>query len=149
MKTRKLIGSLLLSVAALMLAVGAASAMPQEPLMLPQVGDAYAASYDAVWEATLKSLGVLKVVAADKTGGRIETEAFPFTFTTGGGQGLATQVAWIAMRITVSRAADNRTVVQVEPQIHHALLAGFTPGPTNNPWVDLFLRIRDHLGMRG
>ncbi len=148
MKTRMPVRSLLLGVATLTLSVGVSVATAREPLVLPPVGDAYAASYDAVWDATLKSLGVLKLPVADKAGGRIETEEFPFAYVVGGSQGGNTQVIWITMRISVSRAADNRTLVQVEPRINYALLAGFTPGPTNNPWGDLFARIRDRLGVR-
>ena len=149
MKTRKLLGSLLPSLAALMLSAGVAAATPREPQVLPTVGDAYAASYDAVWDATLKSLGVLRLPVADKAAGRIETEEFPFVFVVGGSHTGNTQVIWITMRISVSRAADNRTLVQVETRINNALLAGFTPGPTNNPWADLFARIRANLGIRG
>ncbi len=148
MKTRKLIGSLVPSVAALTLSVGVSAATAREPLVLPTVGSTYAASYDAVWDATLKSLGVLKLPVADKAGGRIETEAFTFPFVVGGSHTGSTQVIWVALRITVSRVADG-TVVQVEPRIEDSLLSGFTPGPTNNPWADLFARIRGHLGMRG
>jgi hypothetical protein len=64
-----------------------AAARGREPLILPQVGDTFGAPYDVVWDATLKNLGVLKIVVADKPAGRIETEPFPFTFTVGSGPG--------------------------------------------------------------
>ncbi len=149
MNTRKLLGSLSLATAALALAVTVSSAAPRQPMALPLVGATFAAPYDGVWDATLKSLGVVKVPVADRATGRIETEAFPFAFPTAGGQGLATNVLWIAMRITVSRTGENSTTVQVEPLVHDALQAGFSPGPTNNPWADLFARIQERLGARG
>ncbi len=148
--------------------IGCAGA-PRTPQVLPAVGASFAAPYEAVWEATLKSLGVIPLRRADRVTGRIETEAFPFTYTVGAaptapplrlatavpGPWLAqdsgaipTQVIWIAMSITVIRAGEARTDVQVVPSIHDALLSGFTPGPTNNAWVDLFARIRSHLGIR-
>lgn len=161
--------------AAALLATPAAgcAGVPREPLALPPVGDSFAAPYDAVWDATLKNLGVLRLRVADKGTGRIETEPFPFAFVVGrrpgrphqavrlasrepdrirlaqdGSDGRATQVLWIAMLITVRRAGDNRTDVLVEPRVHDAFLMLFTPGPTNSPWGDLFAKIRSSLGGR-
>ena len=155
-------------------AVGGCAGVPRGPEILATVSETFAAPYDAIWDATLKSLGVVRLLVADKAAGRIETEVFTYTFFMtetpmppqgavllaslaprgvrlaqgGGGDNKPTQVVWIAMLITVSRAAENRTQVQVEPRIHYSLLAGFTPGPTNNPWVDLFAKIRSHLATR-
>ncbi len=174
MNPRTALGAFGMVPALLAAALAACAGVPREPQVLPTVGDTFPASYDAVWDATLKSLGVLKLLAQDKAAGRIETEPFPFVFTLGraparqrepmrlaalapggvllsqGGAGdnRPTQVLWIAMRISVIRAGETQTHVQVEPRIHDALLAGFTPGPTNNPWVDLFARIRGSLGAR-
>ncbi|HEY7678571.1 MAG TPA: hypothetical protein VIG69_15970 [Candidatus Methylomirabilis sp.] len=171
MNARKILGTLAW-VAAVLAAAAADPAAAREPQVLPTVGDTFAAPYDAVWDATLRSLGVLKPLVADKATGRIETEVFPFTFfmtdapsrprepvrlasldagpallaQSGAGDNKPTQVLWISMRITVSRAGENRTDVQVEPRIHDSLLSGYTPGPTNNPWSDLFARIRGNLG---
>lgn len=174
MNPRTAFGAFGMAAALLAAAPAGCAGVPREPQILPTVGDTFPAPYDAVWDATLKGLGVLKLLAADKAAGRIETEAFPFVFTLGeaparprepmrlaalaphgpllaqggAGDGRPTQVLWIAMRITVTRGGENRTHVQVEPRIHDALVAGFTPGPTNNPWVDLFARIRGSLGNR-
>ena len=128
-------------------AVGVAA--PRQPMALATVGDSFAAPYDAVWDATLKSLGVVKTSVADRSTGRIETEAFAFAYPLGGGsQGGGTQVIFVSFQIQVIRAADNRTDLQVVPRVHDSLLDGFTPGPTNNPWLDLFARIRTQLGVR-
>lgn len=149
MRAKSFFGSLMVAVTTVALAAAAGRAMPREPLVLPQVGETYAAPFDAVWEATLKSLGAVKPVVADRAAGRIETAEFSFAFVVAGSQAGNTQVLWISMRITVSRGGPDRTYVLVEPRIHDALLAGFTPGPTNNPWADLFARIRMNLGVRG
>ncbi len=174
MNPRTALGTFAMAAALLAGALAACAGVPREPQVLPTAGDSFPAPYDAVWDATLKSLGVLKLLAADKAAGRIETEPFPFAFTVGlapapprepvrlavldpaavrlaqggSGDGRPTQVLWIAMRITVSRGGENLTHVQVEPRIHDSLVGGFTPGPTNNPWVDLFARIRGSLGSR-
>ncbi len=157
-------------------AIAAAASRGREPLILPQVGDTFQASYDVVWDATLKNLGVLKTLVADKAAGRIETEPFPFAFTVGrrpsgasdllfpasldppgtppliaqdGNDGRATQVLWISMQITVVRASEaNKTHVLVQPRVHDELLLLFTPGPTNSPWGDLFAKIHSSLGGR-
>jgi hypothetical protein len=171
MSARKIMEPLVLA-AAVLAAAGAGTAAAREPQVLPTVGATFAAPYDAVWDATLRSLGVLKPLVADKAAGRIETEVFPFTFfmteapsrfrepvrlasldagpallAQSGGDNKPTQILWISMRITVSRAGENRTDLQVVPRIHDSLLSGYTPGPTNNPWSDLFARIRANLGM--
>jgi hypothetical protein len=148
MNARKLMGSLAWGVAAVVLAAAVAAAAPRQPMALPPVGATFASPYDAVWEATLGSLGVVKVPVADKAAGRIETEPFSFAAPIGGGLGIATNVVWIAMRITVARTSDNRTSVQVEPLVHDAFFPGVGFGPTNNPWADLFARIQGRLASR-
>ncbi len=148
MNMRKLIGTLTMGMAALALAVGLSAAAPRQPVALPPVGASFAAPYDAVWDATLKGLGVVKLRVADKATGRIETEPFSFAYPIGSGQGGNTQVLWIALQIHVSQAGENRVNVRVEPQVHDALLHGFTPGPTNNPWADLFAKIAGQLPTR-
>ncbi len=137
-----------LTIAALWVGVAACagSAAPRQPVALPQVGSTYAAPYEAVWDATLRSLGVVRTRVADKATGRIETEPFTFAYTVGAGLDAGTQVISVSFRIQVVRAADNRTEVLVTPSIHDSFLSGFTPGPTNNPWQDLFARIRSNLG---
>jgi len=146
MSGRKLFVAFTLGLAALPLAVAVTAAAARQPLALPQVGATFAAPYDAVWAATLRSLGIVKLPVADKATGRIETEQFSFAFPIGSGQGGNTQVLWIALRIEVSRAGNGRTNVRVQPLVHDALLYGLTPGPTNNPWADLFAKIRAQLG---
>ena len=174
MNARNALGWFVMAAAVLAAPVVGCAGMPREPQVLPTVGDTFTAPYDAVWDATLKSLGVVRPRVADKATGRIETEVFPFTFfmtdapsrprgpvrlasldpgaallaQNGSGDNKPTQVLWISMRITVIRAGKNRTDVLVEPRIHDSLLMGFTPGPTNNPWGDLFARIRGRLGTR-
>ena len=156
-------------------AIANAGTRGREPLILPQVGDTFGAPYDVVWDATLKNLGVLKILVADKAAGRIETESFPFAFTVrrrpsgasdllvpasldpgaspllaqDGNDGRATQVLWISMQINVVRASEaNKTHVLVQPRVHDQLLMLFTPGPTNSPWGDLFAKIHSFLGGR-
>ncbi len=164
----------LLMAALLLPAITEAASRTREPLVLPQVGDTFGAPYDVVWDATLKNLGVLKIVLADKAAGRIDTEPFPFAFTVGSGpagspprvrlvsldpppirlaqdgnDGRATQVLWISMQISVVRASEaSKTHVLVQPRVHDQLLLLFTPGPTNSPWGDLFAKIHSFLGGR-
>lgn len=164
---------LLLAVALLLPAAAPAAGRAREPLALPEVGDTFEAPYDAVWDATLKNLGVVKILVANKGAGRIETEPFPFNFTVGeaparraapvrlasrepvpvrlaqdGSDARPTQVLWIALHIRVIRAGESRTHLQVLPLVHDTLVPSFMPGPTNNPWVDLFGKIRTTLGLR-
>ena len=123
MTARKLFISLSMGLAAVAPAAAMTAAAPRQPLALPQVGATLAAPHDAAWDATPKSLGVLKLPIADKAMGRIETEPFSFAFPIGSGQGGNTQMLWIALRIEVSQAGDARTNVRVEPLVHDALLA--------------------------
>ncbi len=146
MKLRAFSAGLMIGVLWMGLAACAGAAAARQPVALPQVGDTYAAPYDAVWNATLRSLGVVKPRVADKATGQIETEPFTFAYTVGAGLDAGTQVISVSFSIRVARAADNRTEVQVTPAIHDSFLSGFTPGPTNNPWQDLFARIRSNLG---
>ena len=149
MKSRKPLAALMIALFALALAAAGGLAAPRQPMVLATVGDTIAAPYDTVWDATLKSLGVVKTPVADKGTGRIETDPFVFSFNIGGGQGSGTQVIEVSFQINVVRVAENRTDLQVVPLIHYAWLSGFTPGPTNNPWLDLFARIHTRLGTRG
>jgi len=126
-------------------AVAACAAVPREPLVLPAVAETYAAPYDAVWEATLKSLGAVKPVVAEKAQGRIESGVFSYRF---GFADDASQIIWISFAITVSRTDARDTTVQVHTRVHDMLLTGILPGPISNPWVDLFARIRGNLGLR-
>ncbi len=174
MNARNGLISLMVAAVVLAAALAGCATAPREPLALAPVAETFPAPYDVVWDATLRSLGVLRLRLAQKGVGLIETEPFPFTFVVGsapappggllhlashetsrfvlaqGGTGgtRPTQVVWIAMLITVSRTGLDTTHVQVEPRLHDSLLPGFTPGPTNSPWGDLFAKIRSQLGSR-
>ncbi len=147
MKLRRPVRSLGVANVGLTLALAACAAASRQPMALPQVGATFVAPYDAVWDATLKGLGILKLPVADKATGRIETEPFSFAFPIGSGQGGNTQVMWISLKITVRQAGD-RTNLQVAPYVHDALLEGFSPGPTNSPWADLFAKVASQLALR-
>ncbi len=147
MRVKKLFAVLTIAAVGAVAAAAVGVAAPRQPMALAAVGDSFAAPYDVVWDATLRSLGVVKTRVVDKGTGRIETEPFSFAYNVGGRNG-GTQVIWVSFNIQVVRAADNRTELQVTPLIHDSLLSGFTPGPTNNPWQDLFARIRTQLGSR-
>ncbi len=136
---------LMMATGILFLVATEALAVTREPLVLPTVGDTIDAPYDAVWDASLKSLGVLQLTLLDKAAGRIQTE--PFTFVSGFGNE-ATQVIWVSLDVTVRQVDSQHTNIQVEPRVHDWLLLGPMPGPTNNPWLDFFARIRSHLGVR-
>jgi hypothetical protein len=138
MDVRKALGHALAIAIAGGMAAGATEA--REAVVLPMVGQTYAASYNAVWLATLKSLGTIQPVVADEARGRIETEQHTFFIGRG-------QVLWISLAITVNRTDDQHTVVQVQARVQDELLTGFLPGVTNNPWADLFARIQGTLGI--
>lgn len=129
-------------VTATVLGAAACAAVPREPVVLPTVGVTYAVPYDAVWDATLKSLGAVKPVVADKARGRIESEQY--TFYMGRGQTL-----WISLAITVRRTDPRHTSVEATTRVHDSILTGVLPGPISNPWVDLFARIQGNLGLHG
>ena len=129
---------------ALVLFVAGCAGVPRQPQVLPALSDSFAAPYDAVWDAAVKSAGAVKLRVADKAAGRIETESFTFASTAGGGRG-TTQVLWVSMQISVTRSATNRTDVRVDGRVHDALLDGFLPGPTNSPGADFFARLRGQL----
>ena len=148
MKSKNLLAAVTIALVALAVAAAGSLAAPRQPMTLATVGDSYAAPYDAVWDATLRSLGVVKTPVADKASGRIETEPFVFTFNIGSGLNGGTQVIEVSFLINVFRTAENKTDLQVVPRIHYSWLNGFAPGPYNNPWLDLFAKIRTRLGAR-
>jgi hypothetical protein len=125
--------------------VAVCAAASREPTIIPTVAETYAAPYDAVWEATLKGLGAVKPVVAEKAQGRIESDVFSFRFGFGEDAG---QIIWVSFAIAVNRADARDTTVQVQTRVHDMLLNGILPGPISNPWVDLFARIRGNLGLR-
>jgi hypothetical protein len=128
---------------AVVLAVAEGTAAARESIVLPAVGATFGAPYGTVWEAARGSLGAVGLPVADKAQGRIESEPYSFAFPAAGD---ATQVIWVSLAITVGRGDDQHTNVLVQPRVHDALLNGFTPGPTNNPWQDFFARVKDSLG---
>lgn len=145
MRSQKIFGQLMLAVIVVGLFAAPSFAVPREPVALPQVGVTFPSPYDRVWDAVVRSLGVVNLMVADKASGRIETEPFVFAFPTSSGQGLSTQVLWITMTITVRPDGNTQATVLVDPRVHDALFLGFTPGPTNNPWADLFGKVADRL----
>ena len=177
MNPRKRLSCIFAAAAILGSSLAGCASAPRQPVALPPVAETFPAPYDAVWDATVQSLGVIRMRTAQKGVGLIETEPFPFTYVMGSnapshheaplllassdpgslvlaqsggsGGGRPTQVVWIAMLITVSRTTPDATQVQVEPRVHDALIPGaFMPGPYNSPWGDLFARIRNTLGRR-
>ena len=142
MTVQRCAGSFLVGLVALVLAVAEGTAAAREPLVLPTVGATFGATYETEWEAARGSLGVVRLPVVDKAQGRIESEPYSFAFPAGGD---ATQVIWVSLAITVSRGDGEHTNVLVQPRVHDALLTGFMPGPTNNPWQDFFARMEDSL----
>ena len=141
-RTRLGLGLAILAVA---IAHAACATVTREPVVLPRVDESYAAPYDAVWEAALKAVGIVRTVRADKVQGRIETEPYIFRFGFGDDAG---QTLLVSLTIAVRPAGDRRTEVQVETRVHEALLTGIMPGPFNNPWTDYLIRLRENLRLR-
>ncbi len=126
-----------------------------------------------MWNATLRSLGIVPIRVADKAAGRIETDVYvfvfpvgkavPFAHTTrlaglgadnltlaqvGGGGNLPTQAIWATLSIQVRSLAPRATAVDIQTHINHALHYGLYPGGSDiapGPWADVFSRIRAQL----
>lgn len=136
----------LLAVAATVLLARASAAPARDPLALPPVAEAFPAPYDAVWDATLLSLGgYINPSTADKAKGFVETDQFFFSFPAGTE---ATQTIMVKLAVTLRRADAQHTTVQVQPFVLSMTLVGMLPGPTNNPWADFFARLRTNLRRR-
>lgn len=131
--------------AALTLAGAGCAGVPREPEALPSVMETFAAPYELVWEATLASLGALKLPVADKAAGRILTEPFSTTVAQPGVG--TTQVLWVALLVDVRPLEDGGTQVRVEPRVHHAFHGEERPGALT--WGSLFARIEERLSRRG
>jgi hypothetical protein len=144
MNARRLLGSLLLTSAAV-LAAHPSATEAREPLVLPMVADSFSAPYDAVWDATLRSFGTVKPFIAEKERGFIESDLFFFYFPFASE---ASQSIMLSLAITLRRVDAGHTIVQVQPRVYSMVYDGILPGPINNPWADLFARIRDTLGPR-
>jgi len=142
MNAGKLLGSLLMT-SAVVLAAQTSPTGAREPLLLPMVADTFPAPYDAVWDATLKSLGAAKPFIVQKERDFIESDLFFFGFPFGSE---ANQSMMLSLAITLRRVDAGHTIVQVQPRVQFMIYDGVLPGPINNPWADLFARIRGNLG---
>ena len=145
MNAGKLLASLLMT-SAVVLAAQTSPTGAREPLLLPMVADTFPAPYDAVWDATLKSLGAAKPFIVQKERDLIESDLFFFTFPIGSE---ANQSMMLSLAITLRRVDAGHTIVQVQPRVQFMIYDGVLPGPVNNPWADLFARIQERLGGRG
>lgn len=152
--------------------LAACSSLPLYPEVLPSYSETFRAPYEAVWEATLRSLGIVPIKVADKAAGRIETEVYVFVFPVGkttpptagtrraalgsdnlilaqmgGGGARPTQAIWADLTIQVRPTGLDATQVAIQARVHNALLRGLYPGGyTNTPWADIFAKIRAQLG---
>jgi len=138
-------------VAAASLALVGCAGQPLYPVLSPPAAAAFRAPYEAVWSATLESLGAVPPVSADRSRGKIVTGTYSFTMPVhvgGGHQGsVATQGLWVSLEILVRPTPEGLTAVQAQTTIHDALTYGFWPGPggPNSPEGDLFARIAARL----
>jgi hypothetical protein len=148
MRAQKRFRFVAMGVSLLALAAMVSSAAARQAMPLPTVGASFAAPYDRVWDATLQSMGIVKLLVADKATGRIQTEPYSFSYFIGGPNGGSTQAIQVALQIEVRETPGSGVTVQVSPEYSSLLFGGFTPGPTNNPWADLFARIADRLRVR-
>ncbi len=142
MNAGKLLECLLLT-SAVVLAAHPSATAAREPLVLPMVTDSFSAPYDSVWDATLRSLGAVKPFIVEKERGFIESDPFFFYFPFAAE---ASQSIMLSLAITLRRVDAGHTIVQVQPRVYFMIHDGVLPGPVNNPWADLFARIRGDLG---
>jgi hypothetical protein len=103
----------------------------------------FSAPYEAVWDATLRSLGAVKPFIVQRERDFIESDPFFFCFPIGSE---ASQSIMVSLSITLRRVHAGHTSVQVQPRVHFMIYDGILPGPVHNPWLDLFARIRGNLG---
>ncbi len=136
-------------------AIAGCAGQPVYPVLSPPTAATFRAPYEAVWNATLASLGVVPPRLVDRAQGHIVTGQFNFTMPVqaGGGRGggsVVTQVLWVSMDILVRPAPGGLTAVQAQTTIHNALEYGFWPGPggPDSPEGDLFARIASRLDQR-
>ncbi len=134
-----------LAAGAALIAVACAG-VPRSPEVPPGLSETFRAPYDAVWGATLRSLGMAPLRVGDKASGRIETDVFAFVFSVGSGGPPPTQVVWINLTVQVRATEPEATQVEIQARLHQTLLEGFYPaGDINSPWGDLFAKIRGYL----
>ncbi len=143
-----------LATAVLLTAEGCAG-QPLYPIVMPPAATAFRAPYEAVWNATLASIGVSPPRLVDRSQGRIVTDTFSFTMPVQAGGGrrigsVVTQVLQVSMEILVLPTPDGATGVQAQTTVHSAMEYGFWPvaGGPNSPEGDLFARIAARLDQR-
>jgi hypothetical protein len=128
----------------------ACAGQPIYPVVSPPAATVFRAPYEAVWNATLQSLGVVRPVVVDQAQGHIVTDQFTFDMPVQGGMrggSVFIQILWVSMDILVRPAPDGATAVQAQTTIHDAQQYGFWPGAggPNSPEGDLFARIASRL----
>ena len=142
-----------IAVAAALIA-GCAGQVPVSPEVSPPAERVFRAPYEAVWSATLRSLGVIPPALVDAPHGRIVTGVFDFNLPVQAGMGrsgsVASQILSVSMDILVRPTPEGFTAVQAQTVVHHSMLTGFRPEPggPNSPEGDLFARISDRLNGR-
>ncbi len=128
------------------LLASACRSLPLYPDVLPAYEETFRAPYEMVWDATLRSLGIVPIRVADKSAGRIETDVYVFVFSVQNGGARPTQAIWADLTIQVRPIAPEATHVAVQARVHNALLRGFFPGGSiNTPWADMFAKIHAYL----
>ncbi len=136
------------------LALAGCAGQPVYPVLSPPATAVFRAPYEAVWNATLQSVGVTPLRLVDRPQGHIVTEEFSYTMPVQAagrrGGSVATQVLWVSLDILVRPTAEGSTAVQAQSTIHRALEYGLWPGPggPNSPEGDLFARIDARLPRR-
>ena len=128
---------------------------PVYPVVSPPTVTTFRVPYEAVWNATVQSIGVVPPVFVDRTQGRIVTDKFSFSMPVqvAGGRGsgsVVTQVLTVSLDIRVLPTADGATAVHAQTTIHDALEYGFWPmaGGPNSPEGDLYARLASRLSSR-
>ena len=129
------------------LALTGCAGQPAYPVLSAPAATVFRAPCEAVWNATLQSLGVTPLRLVDRPQGHIVTEHFSYTMPVQAaarrGGSVATQVLWVSLDILVRPTAEGATAVQAQTTIHNALEYGLWSGPggPNSPEGDLFARI--------
>ncbi|HYB73749.1 MAG TPA: hypothetical protein VED18_10275 [Candidatus Sulfotelmatobacter sp.] len=132
----------------------ACAGQPIYPVISPPAATAFRAPHEAVWNATLQSLGIVPPAVVDPAQGHIVTGQFTYDMPVQGGGmrggGAFIQILRVSMDILVHPAPDGTTTVRAQTTIHDAQQYGFWPGAggPNSPEGDLFARIASHLAGR-
>lgn len=135
-----------------LVAMAGCAGAPLYPVVSTPTVTPFRAPYEAVWQATLQSLGITPLRLVDRAQGRIVTEPFAFHLPVQAGGGrrngsVTSQVLWVSLDIRVLPAPEGATAVHAQSIIHHALEYGFWPqaGGPNSPEADLYSRIAERL----